>query len=200
VLETSSVAYQLSCFEVGFSLCWFTGCLFLCLTPFLWGRFSDLSAGALLSVCCDSLLIVFQFCRVVWLLIFITSSGEEFCRPLPALFQAATNHHPAISLLAFPPFVYWKFVQRSVPCFPLFSGVLSVSHLLFCVLVFSSLFVFFSFAWGSLCPGGYASLSQGLLGEYHMMLFTHLFALLNVSQAYLELVSGSNNSPLVFYL
>jgi hypothetical protein len=35
--------------------------LFLCLTPFLWGKVSDLSAGPLLSVCCDGLLIVFNF-------------------------------------------------------------------------------------------------------------------------------------------
>jgi hypothetical protein len=34
VQEISSVAYRLSCFGVGFSLCWFTGGLFLCLTPF----------------------------------------------------------------------------------------------------------------------------------------------------------------------
>jgi hypothetical protein len=57
----SSVAHQLSCFGVGFSLCLNTGGLFLCFASFLWGKVSDPSAGPLLSVCCDSLLIVFQF-------------------------------------------------------------------------------------------------------------------------------------------
>jgi hypothetical protein len=64
----NSVAHQLSCFGVGFSLgaYWglITGGLFLCLTSFLWGKVSDPSAS-LLSACCDDLLIVFQFCSVV---------------------------------------------------------------------------------------------------------------------------------------
>jgi hypothetical protein len=37
-----------------------TGDLFLCLTPFLWGKVSDPSFGPLLSECCDGLLIIFQ--------------------------------------------------------------------------------------------------------------------------------------------
>jgi hypothetical protein len=81
-----------------------------------------------------------------------------------------------------------------------FSGVLSASYPLCCVLVFSLLFIqfFFFFAGGSVCPGGYVGLSQGWLGEYHMMLGTHLFGLLNVSQADLEFAFGSGSSPLVF--
>jgi hypothetical protein len=39
-----------SCFGVGFSLCLITGCLFLCLASFLWGKVSDQSASPLLSV------------------------------------------------------------------------------------------------------------------------------------------------------
>jgi hypothetical protein len=35
VPEISSVALQTSCFGVGFLLCWLTGGLFLCLSPFL---------------------------------------------------------------------------------------------------------------------------------------------------------------------
>jgi hypothetical protein len=62
VLENSSVSHQLSCFGVGFLLCWFTGDLFLCLAPFLWGKVRDPSTSSLLSACCDGLLIVFQFC------------------------------------------------------------------------------------------------------------------------------------------
>jgi hypothetical protein len=53
VLEISSVAHQLSCFGVGFLLCWFTGVLFLCFTPFPWGKASDLSAS-----CCQCVVMV----------------------------------------------------------------------------------------------------------------------------------------------
>jgi hypothetical protein len=77
--------------------------------------------------------------------------------------------------------------------------------LLCCVLVFNLLFVvqffgilFFVFIFcmdGSLCPRGYAGLSQGSLGEYHMMLGAYLFYLPNVSQAGLELVAGGSGSP-----
>jgi hypothetical protein len=64
------------------------------------------------------------------------------------------------------------------------------SHSLCCVLVFSSLFIvqfFFLLGGRSVCPGGYAGLSQGCLGEYCVMLCAHLFGLPNVSQAGLEL-------------
>jgi hypothetical protein len=63
--EVSSVAHQPSCFGVGFLLCWFTGGLFLYLAPFLRGKVSDPSAGPLLSVCCEGLLFVFQFCSAI---------------------------------------------------------------------------------------------------------------------------------------
>jgi hypothetical protein len=110
--------------------------------------------------------------------------------------------HLLLALLPFQPL----FTESShgdqllalLPC----SGVLSATLPLFCVLVFSSLFIFqfFFFCRGerSLCPGGYAGLSQGWLGEYHMMFAAHLFGLPNVSQAGLELVSGSGNSSPVF--
>jgi hypothetical protein len=53
--------------------------------------------------------------------------------------------------------------------------------------------VFFGFfaGCGSVCPGSYAGLFQGLLGEYHVTLGTHLCGMPNVSLAGLELVSGS---------
>jgi hypothetical protein len=80
------------------------------------------------------------------------------------------------------------------------------SHPLCHVLVFSSLFIvqlfvflgFFGQGGESIWPEGYADWSQGWLGEYHAMLGTHLFSLLYVSQAGLELVSGSSGSPPVF--
>jgi hypothetical protein len=48
---------------------------------------------------------------------------------------------------------------------------------------------------GSVCPGDSADLSQGWLGEYHVMLDTHLLYVPNVSQPGLELVAGSMGSP-----
>jgi hypothetical protein len=45
VLEISSVAQQLSCLGVRFLLCWFTGGLFFCFTPFLWVKVSDLPSA-----------------------------------------------------------------------------------------------------------------------------------------------------------
>jgi hypothetical protein len=69
------------------------------------------------------------------------------------------------------------------------------------VLVFSLLFIIQFFWWffsffvlASVCPGGYAGLSQGLLGEYLMMLGTNLFGLPNVFQTGFELASGSGGS------
>jgi hypothetical protein len=80
--------------------------LFLCLTPFLWGKVSDLSAGPLLSACCDGLLIVFQFYSVIWLWMLLTVSGDELFGTLPALFQAVAYHLPPVSPSAFSAFVY----------------------------------------------------------------------------------------------
>jgi hypothetical protein len=67
---------------------------------------------------------------------------------------------------------------------PPFSGVqVALPSLLY--VLFSSLFIiqFFFFVGRSVCPGNYASLSQGCLGEYCMTLGAHLP---NVSQAGLE--------------
>jgi hypothetical protein len=80
--------------------------LFLFLTPFLWGKVSDPSAGPLLSACCDGLLIIFQFCSVILLWMLLTGSGDELCGPLPALFQAVAYLQPAVGPSAFPAFVY----------------------------------------------------------------------------------------------
>jgi hypothetical protein len=96
-------------------MCLITGGFFLCLAPFLWGKISDPSASPLLSGCCDGLLIIFQFCSVIWLGMLLTGSGDEFCGLLPALFQAMAYHPPAFSPSAFPAFVYWKFTRRSAP-------------------------------------------------------------------------------------
>jgi hypothetical protein len=60
------------------------------------------------------------------------------------------------------------------------------------VLVFSLLFIIQFLGGGekSVFPGNYAGLSQGCLGEYHVMLGAHLFGLPNVSHAGLEPVGA----------
>jgi hypothetical protein len=76
----------------------------------------------------------------------------------------------------------------------LFSTALSSSYPFCYVLVFSSLFIDHFFVGRSVCPGGYAVLSQGWLREYSLILGAQLFGLKNVSQADLELVSGGDSS------
>jgi hypothetical protein len=195
----SSVAHQPSCFGVGFSLCWFTVDLFHCLALFFWGKVSDLSVGPLLSVCCDGLLIIFQFCSVIWLWMLLTGSGDELCGLLPALFQAAAYQLLAVCPSAFPAFVYWKFRGRSATCpSSLLQCTFSNPTLLLCVsfqfLVYCSFFVCGRVS----LPRVYSGLSQGWLGEYSVMHGTHLFHLPNVSQADLELASGTGSSAPVF--
>jgi hypothetical protein len=58
--------------------------------------------------------------------------------------------------------------------------------------------VLFFCVWGSVCPECYAGLSQGQLGKNHVMLGAHLFGLLNVSQAGLEVAAGSSGCLPVF--
>jgi hypothetical protein len=69
------------------------------------GQWSD--SPPLLSTCCDGLLIIFQFCSVVWLWLLLSGSRDELLELLPALIQAAAYHPPAITPSAFPSFVYW---------------------------------------------------------------------------------------------
>jgi hypothetical protein len=126
-------------------LCWFTRGLFPCLAPFLWGEVSHPSASPLLSLCGDGLLIVFQFCNVVWLWMLLTGSGDEFldCY-LPCFKQRLITGR----LLAFLPFQH-LFTDSLVgdqllALFP-FSGTLTAPRLLCCVLVFSSFLLVFFF-------------------------------------------------------
>jgi hypothetical protein len=205
VLENGSIAHQPSWFGVGFLLCWFTGSLFLCLTLFLWGKVRDPSASSLLSTCYDCLLIVFQFWGVVWLWMLLTGSGDKFCGPLPALFQAAAYHPPAIIPSAFPVFVYWKFLWRSAPCFS-FPSLVCLQHptpsascsFLFPCLLFSFFFFFFFF----FVEQGF-SLSRGLCWFIPgvAMRIPHdaccsTVGLPDVSQAGLEPASGARGALL----
>jgi hypothetical protein len=64
-----------------------------------------------------------------------------------------------------------------------------LQHVLFQFLVYYS---FFFVGQGSVCPGGYAGLSQGWLWEYHVM----LVGLPDVSQAGVELTSGVSGALL----
>jgi hypothetical protein len=137
----------------------------------------------------------FQFCSLVWLWMLLTGSGYELCGSLSALFQAVAYHPPTVQASAFPAFVYWKFAWRSAPySSPLLWCAYSTLPSLLCVsfqfLVYYSVF-FYGAEEGSVCPGGYADLSQGWLGEYCVMLGAHLFGLPNVSQAVSELAYGS---------
>jgi hypothetical protein len=82
------------------------------------------------------------------------------------------------ALLPFQNLFPESFLEGSSLPFPLFWCTYSTLPPLLCVsfqfLVYS---VFcFSFLWGmgSVCSGAYAGLSQGWLGEYHVMLGTHL--------------------------
>jgi hypothetical protein len=73
-----------------------------------------------------------------------------------------------------------------------FSGALRAPNPLYCMFLFSSLFiiqVFFYRAGGSVCLGGYAGSSQGWLWKYRMPFICSTVGLLDVSQAGLEPVS-----------
>jgi hypothetical protein len=77
-------------------------------------------------------------------------------------------------LLPFQPLFAESSCRDQLLAPPHFSGVLTAFCPLCCVLVFSPLFIVQFFCGGSVCPGGYAGLSQGWLGEYHVMLGAHL--------------------------
>jgi hypothetical protein len=126
--------------------------LFLCLAPFLWGKVSNLSAGPLLSACCDGSLFVLQFCRAVWLWLLLTGSRDELCGLLPALLQAVAYPLHAISLPAFPAIcLLIVHVEISSLLLPLFWCTFSIlAHTPVCYFSFHCLFSFGLFCvWGS---------------------------------------------------
>jgi hypothetical protein len=112
--------------------------------------------------------------------------------------SGSTYHLLTVCTSAFPVTCLLKFSQRSGPCSStLLRCIFSIPPPLLCAcfqfVVYSGLF------WGgSVCPVGYAGLSQGWLGQYHIMLGAHLFGLPNVSQAGLKLASGGGRCPPVF--
>jgi hypothetical protein len=104
----SSVVHQLSCFGVGFSLCWLTGGLCLCLAPFLWGKVSDLSASPLLSA----------FMMVCWLFFsFAVLFDFGYCS-LDQEMSFVDRYLPCFRQQIITIFVYWKFAWSDLhaPC------------------------------------------------------------------------------------
>jgi hypothetical protein len=177
VPEISSVVHQQS---------------FFCLAPFLWSKVSVPSAGPLLSACCDGLLIVFQFCNVIWLWMLlmlrrwalwtamcpISSSdlSPALCWPVWLSSLCLLKVHVEISSLLLP-------LSRVHSEHPASSAAWSFSVPYYSGFLGRGL-------GGSVCPGGYAGLSQRKLWEYRVPLICSPFGLLYVSQAGLELASG----------
>jgi hypothetical protein len=156
--------------ELGFSLCLITGGLFLCLTPFLCGKVSDLSAGPLLSACCDGLLIIFQFAVLFDFGYCLLAQEMSFVYYYLPYFRQQLITHPLFAFLLFQPLFTESSHGAQFPAPPLFFGALLATLSLYCVLVFCSLLIVLFFVgggreWGlSVCPRGYASLTQGWLG------------------------------------
>jgi hypothetical protein len=122
----------------------------------------------------------------------LTGSGDDPCGPLSALFQAVAYHHPTVGLSAFPVFVYSKFAWRSAPFpFPLLWCAQSTMPPLLCVLFSSSFIIQFFCVWGGCqsVQGAMLVYPRGRCGNTMCCLFAHL--LVCVSQAGLELASGS---------
>jgi hypothetical protein len=100
-----------------------------------------------------------HFCRLCYLKVHTGSC--------PTPFSVVNTCQPAAPAGS----VIWKIMQGATP--PLLSGVLKGPHPLCCVpfllpcLLFSGLFCFVLFlqGGGSVCPGGYAGISQGWLWE-----------------------------------
>jgi hypothetical protein len=110
VQEIIFVVHYLPSFRGGFLLCFFTGISTLGVYslpgPFLWGRYTVLSAPSSFSVL-QQFALYFLFCGAVWLWVLLTASGDELCDLLPALLWGVTYHLPALCLPGFPVFVYW---------------------------------------------------------------------------------------------
>jgi hypothetical protein len=122
------------------------------------------------------LLIIFQFCSVIWLWMLLTGSGDKHCGLLPALF-----HPPTVGPSPFPGFVYWKFMWKSAACpSALLWCAFSNSAPLLCVSFLSSLFIVQFFFGGGL-QGSQSAQGAMLVypswGIYCVMLGSHLFGL-----------------------
>jgi hypothetical protein len=155
----------------------FTGGLFLCLAPFLWGKVSDPLAGPLLSVCCDGLLF-FNFAKLFGFGCCSLAQEMSFVDHYLPYFRHWFSTHLLLALLPFQHLFTEVCSEISSLPLPPFSGAFSeFRSLLLCAsfqfLVYCSVFLFFVCGRVSL-PRGLCWFVSGLLGEYRMTLGTHL--------------------------
>jgi hypothetical protein len=117
---------------------------------------------------------------------------------LPYFRQWLTTH-PLSALLPFQSLFTASSCGDQLLAPPPFSNALTSPCTLCCMFLFSSLFIilFIGGARGSVCPGGYAVLSHGWLGELCMMLICSPVGLLNISQAGLVPVPVGTEALLV---
>jgi hypothetical protein len=122
-----------------------TGHLFLCLVPFLWDKVSDPTAGPLLSVCYDSLLIIFKFCSSLCLWICSLAQEMSFVDCYLPFFRQWLITHPLSALVLFQPLLKVS-MEISSLLLPLLWCAISNSALLLCVsfqsFVYCSVFCF----------------------------------------------------------
>jgi hypothetical protein len=164
----SSVAHQLSCFGVGFSLCSITGGLFLCLIPFLWGKVSDslqVPCSQPIKMVCwlfftFAVLFDFDCCSLAQELSFVVCYLPYFRQGLiTRLLWGLLPFQPVFTgslcgdkLLSPPPFSVAPPTTPSLCCVLIFRSLFTVQLFLFCFVCFVLR------GWGSVCPGCYAGL------------------------------------------
>jgi hypothetical protein len=126
------------------------------------GQGQNLSAGPLLSACCDGSLIIFQFFSVVCILILLTGSGDELVdRCLPYIRQWLITHL-LLAILPFQPLFTESSCRDQLIAPP--PSLLHFQQLCFSAVCYCSvLCLLFSFCFivceESVYPGGYAGLS-----------------------------------------
>jgi hypothetical protein len=129
-----------------------TGGLFLCLTHFLWGKVSDLSASPSVGILWFA---DFQFCSVICLWMLLTGSGDELCGLLPALIQEAAYHLPTVG----PSFQTLLKAGAEISSLLFHPSCARSATRFSCVSFQLLIVVFFCGSGGSVCPRGYAGLS-----------------------------------------
>jgi hypothetical protein len=82
-----------------------TGGLFLCPTPFLWGRFSMPTTPSASVLDCSPLF-VFQFCEAVQFWMLLSASVDQLCNPLQLCFREWLIANLLSAFAAFPVFIY----------------------------------------------------------------------------------------------
>jgi hypothetical protein len=149
-------------------------------------------------VCCDGLLIIFQFFTVALVWMLLTGSEDELCGQIPALFQAVAYHRPTVSPMPFQPLFTESSYEDQLLLPPPFSSVLTAPHPVCCVVVLSSLFivhfVLFCKVEGQSARGAMLAYPRMAVGILCDAWCSHV-GLPNVSQAGFQLASGSGSNP-----